>query len=55
MPGRGTMTAWKEILETLPKYRYVYEIDLKNFFPSVNVYEVIKILKEKECPETITK
>jgi hypothetical protein len=54
MPGKGTMTAWRDILECLPKYKFIYEIDLKNFFPSVNVHHVLDMLKAKECPKEIT-
>ena len=37
IPGRGTLTAWKEILEKVIKAKYIYECDLKQFFPSINV------------------
>jgi len=35
-PGRGTLTAWKEILLNHSRYRYIYEMDYKKFFDSLN-------------------
>lgn len=38
MPGRGSLTAWKSIFERgLLDKPFVYECDLKQFFPSVNL------------------
>jgi len=41
------MTAWRDILETAKDYDFIYETDLKNFFPSVSVHRVIEIMKNK--------
>jgi len=35
-PGRGTLTAWKEILQSHSKYKYIYEFDYRKFFDSLN-------------------
>lgn len=39
---------------TVLKSRYVYEFDLKQFFPSVDIDEVTNILQEKGIPKGIT-
>lgn len=44
-PGRGTKTAWSEVLSKVIKYRYVYEFDLKGFFSNVNVARVLRFLE----------
>jgi len=53
IPGKGVMTAWREILEKCRQYDYVYEIDLKNFFPSVNVHAVLSLLRDYQAPEEL--
>lgn len=35
LPGRGTMTAWKELLRIVEESPNIYEIDFKGFFPSI--------------------
>jgi hypothetical protein len=47
LPNKGVMTAWRDILESAKEYDYIYETDLKNFFPSVSVHRVIEIMKNK--------
>jgi hypothetical protein len=55
LPNKGVMTAWREILEACQEYDYIYETDLKNFFPSVSVHRVIEIMKEKyQAPSEVT-
>jgi len=52
-PGRGTKTAWESILKHVLHSRDIYEFDLKNFFDSVNLDYISKILKKKGIPENI--
>lgn len=35
-PLRGTLSAWKELSKNLKEWDFVYEIDLKQCFPSIN-------------------
>lgn len=37
IPGRGTLTAWIEIVRKVIKARFIFETDLKQFFPSISV------------------
>lgn len=46
-PGRGTNTAWGEILTKVVKGRYIYEFDLKGFFNNVDVTKVLDFLEYK--------
>jgi hypothetical protein len=55
LPGKGVLTAWKKILSILPIYDYVYETDLSNFFPSVNIHMVKQIMEIRfNAPRKIT-
>jgi hypothetical protein len=46
LPGKGTTSAWKEIIKKVLNKRYIYEFDLKQFFPSVNPNAVERLLVE---------
>jgi len=48
IPGRGTMSAWQEILNKVITKNYIYECDLKQFFPSVSVLKVVEVLNENK-------
>lgn len=50
IPGRGTKTAWQEIIKKMDKYDYIYETDLKNFFNEISVPAIFKIIKETGIP-----
>lgn len=51
IPGRGTMTAWKEILEEVVKSKDIYEIDLKNAFNSISTKHIAKTLDKYGLPK----
>jgi hypothetical protein len=34
--GRGTMTAWREVMNKIIEKKFIYECDLKQFFPSIS-------------------
>jgi len=51
--GRGTMTAWQEIFEKVLSSRYIFESDLKQFFPSVKHYGISMSLMFSGLPEHI--
>lgn len=40
-PGKGTTTAMADILTKVKKYKYIYEIDLKGCFPSINLKPIV--------------
>jgi len=44
MPGLGTNTCIRDTVKILNDYKYVYEFDLKQFFPSVLVSDVTAYL-----------
>lgn len=53
--GRGTKTAWKEVLNVVLNAENIYEFDLKGFFPSVDVQQTVFLLeKEYGMPEKLT-
>jgi hypothetical protein len=35
--GRGTLTAWKDVLKFVKPSKYIYEIDLKQCFPTISL------------------
>lgn len=51
IPGKGTLTAWREIFDKVINSDFIYECDLKQFFPSVNVAKISDILIELGVPK----
>ena len=51
VPNKGTLTAWRELSKMI-NMKYIYEFDLKQFFPSVPVNEVTKKLLNLGIPKT---
>jgi hypothetical protein len=42
------------ILKYVKEYKYIYETDLTNFFPSVNVWHVLNIMHYNyDCPREV--
>lgn len=52
-PGKGTKTAWEEIIKKVLKQKYIYEFDLKEFFPNVEINKVTEILEKAKVPKRI--
>jgi len=50
--NKGTLTAWKDLLNNKLKgnWKYIYEFDLENFFPSVNHLFLIETLSGVGIP-----
>ena len=48
--GVGTKTALEDLHSNILRYPYVYEFDLKNFFPSVSQSVVISIMRDMGIP-----
>jgi len=49
-PGKGCLTAWKDIIDNVLKSHYVYEFDLKSFFDSVPLETVSRTLIKLGVP-----
>lgn len=47
------MTAWKEVIRKVLPSKYIYEFDLKQFFPGVNPNMVERMLGEGGMPEEL--
>jgi len=46
IPNKGTMTAWKSVLEKIHN-KYIYETDLKGFFDNVSIWKVIDLVRDQ--------
>lgn len=56
IPGKGTHTAWEELIDRIQTEQNVYEFDLTQFFPSVNLAEMERIMiSELGFPRYIAK
>jgi hypothetical protein len=55
VPGRGTMTAWKTIINEVIKAKDIYEIDLKRAFDSVSLSYIAKTLHKYGLPRDLVK
>jgi retron-type reverse transcriptase len=42
VPGRGTMTAWMDILKNVLNSKFIYETDLKGFFDNISTATINK-------------
>jgi len=51
-PRKGTLTVWREILRRISSPD-IYEFDLKQFFPSVEIQAISKILRNLETPKWV--
>jgi len=44
VPKKGTMSAWREVIGKVLSNKFIYETDLKGFFPEVSVWRILDIL-----------
>lgn len=51
IPGKGTTTAWKDLLNKVDNYKYIYEIDLKQCFPNIQGEWITYELGKMGVPE----
>jgi hypothetical protein len=51
-PGKGTLSAWEEILRSVRHRRFIWEFDIKGFFDNVRVDKAVECLG-KEMPKKI--
>lgn len=54
-PGRGSATCWKEILENLPKYKYVYEFDFAKFHDQISRKWLTQVLISSAIPPEVVR
>lgn len=52
--GRGTKTAWEEVLLKTVNAKNIYEFDFEQFFPSVNASMLSALLLRKGMPKDIS-
>lgn len=52
--GRGTKTAWEEVLLKTINAKNIYEFDFEQFFPSVNASMLESLLHRKGMPKEIS-
>jgi hypothetical protein len=50
IPGRGTITAWRDIVKNVIKSENIYETDLKGFFDNISVFKINNILRQGNVP-----
>lgn len=44
MPGKGTLTAWRDVIKNVLSSKYIYETDLKGFFNQVSLKSILEKL-----------
>jgi hypothetical protein len=54
-PGKGTLTAWKQIISEVIEAENIWEFDLVKFFDEIKVQAILDRLIEKDCPFFIQK
>lgn len=52
-PGKGVLTAWREVVSKVKDSNYIYETDLKGFFDSVQLPKIFEIINNSGCPKNI--
>jgi len=50
---KGTLTAWREVMKKVINSKYVYECDLKQFFPSVKHEMIVLYMMMLRIPERV--
>jgi len=50
LPGKGTLTAWIEVLKKCDQYSYIYEYDLRNYFEEIDLSMLKIYLKLFKIP-----
>lgn len=52
-PGRGSMTAWQQVLSEVISSPNIYEFDLRKFFDSINLDYLSKVLLTLGLPSSL--
>ena len=50
-PGKGSVTCWKEILDSIDHYEYIYEFDFKKFHDRISRRILVKALRSMDLPD----
>jgi len=50
VPGKGLLTAWKDLISKFLNHKYVYETDLKGFFDNIERGSIFKIFERNNMP-----
>jgi len=50
IPNKGTLTAWKDLIEKIDHYKYIYEYDLRNYFEEIDIDMLTIRLKQAKIP-----
>jgi len=53
LPGRGTLTAWRDVLTKAIRKPDIYEYDYKGFFNKIRTERVLRILRDYGLPQTM--
>lgn len=53
IPKKGCMTAWKEVLQKVINYKFIYECDLENLFNAIQLKYMNEVLEELGIPSDI--
>lgn len=53
LPGKGTGTAWQEVIKRVLDSKFIYEFDLKQFFPSTSHAYVLEMLERFKVPPRV--
>lgn len=51
LPGRGTITAWRQVITEVIKAKNIYETDLKGFFDNISVHKINNVLRQGNVPD----
>jgi hypothetical protein len=49
IPQKGTMSAWKAVIQKVTRNNFIYETDLKGFFDNVSVWKILDVLDKTSC------
>lgn len=52
-PGRGSVTCWREILDNVNKYKYIYEFDYKKFHDLIGRKFLLQALLNFKFPKSV--
>lgn len=50
IPGRGTLSAWRDVIENIIDKRNIYETDIKGFFDNIKLIEITEELRKGNIP-----
>lgn len=51
LPGKGTLTAWRDIITKVLNKKNIYEFDLQSFFDNIYIDDLSESLRDKGMPD----